>query len=88
MALVEQGGDQLLFTESQYIIPLEHVQIPLLGPPTLTFRHVLGAAGVTRLPTLVQNLGVRVGVSLLRFDYVIDPSSHESRFDISLALVR
>jgi hypothetical protein len=82
--LLEFGGDQLLFIESRYVVPIDRLVIKLLGTPTVTLRHMLGSAGVSRLPALEQNLGVRLTLGFFRTDYVIDPASRES--DISFAL--
>ena len=60
------GGDELLFLENRYIIPVPVVKVPFVGSPTVTFRHILGSAGVKHLPGLTQILGMRLSVTLLR----------------------
>jgi hypothetical protein len=70
--LLEQGGDMLLFVEQSYSVPLERPRLPLVGPPTVTLRHVLGAAGVGGLPALEQEIGLRLGVGFLRGDLVVN----------------
>lgn len=84
--LLELGGDQLAYVESRYNIPVDRLRLPLAGPPVLTLRHVIGSAGVRSLPSFVQNIGVRLTVAVLRFDYAIDPASRESRADVSFAV--
>ena len=86
--LLQFGGDQLLFAENRYIIPLDRVIIWKLGSPTISLRHMLGAAGVRRLPTIEQNLGVRLELSLLQFDATIDPVSRRSKLTLSLSLLQ
>ena len=50
--------------ESRYIIPIQTVVLPLVGSPTVTLRHILGTAGIQRLPALTQIVGVRLSVSV------------------------
>jgi hypothetical protein len=88
LPLLSLGGDQLLFVESRYAIPLNRVVIPVLGSPTVTFRHLAGGAGQSRLPTLVQNVGVRLTISLLRADFVIDPETRDTEFGVTFAVFR
>jgi hypothetical protein len=86
--LLQFGGDQLLFVESQYVIPIDRVVIKVLGTPTVGLRHMLGSAGVGRLPALEQNLGVRLTVGFFRADYVIDPATDERDLSFALAFFR
>ena len=48
------------------------IALPKLGSPTLHLRHLLGAAGVGTLPKLEQELGVGVGISVVRFEGTFD----------------
>ena len=84
--LLELGGDQLAYIESRYNIPIDRAHIPFVGPPILTLRHAIGSAGVGHLPTFVQNVGVRLTVAVLRFDYAIDPATREHSADVSFAV--
>jgi hypothetical protein len=84
--LLELGGDQLLYVESQYNIPIDRIRIPLAGAPILSLRHGIGSAGVGRLPSFTQNLGVRLTIAVLRFDYTIDPSTRDGGFDVSFTM--
>ncbi len=86
--ILEFGGDQLLFFESRYSIPIERIKIPLAGSPVLMFRHMIGMAGVDSLPPFEQNVGVRLRVGPIKVDWTIDPVSRESKFSAGLALVR
>ena len=83
--LLSQGGDQLLFVESQASLPLERFPLPFVGPPTVTLRHMMGAAGVGGLPGLTHNIGVRVAVTLLKLDFVVDPVSGETDFGVGFS---
>jgi hypothetical protein len=84
--LLELGGDQLVYVESRYNIPVNRLAIPFAGPPLVTLRHGIGSAGAGSLPTWVQNVGIRVTIAVLRFDYTIDPSTRDSKADISFAM--
>jgi hypothetical protein len=86
--LLSLGGDQLLFTDARYAVPLDRLLVPYLGVPTVTLRHLAGSAGPARLPAFVQNVGLRFEISVLRLDYLVDPSTRESNVNVSLALFR
>lgn len=88
LEILERGGDQLFFVESRYIVPFEKFQLPLVGPPTFTVRHIMGGAAVQRFPTLVQNLGFRVALGFIRGDLVIDPATREVQGGVSLSIAR
>ncbi|MGZ8376839.1 MAG: hypothetical protein ACXW0Z_06295 [Gemmatirosa sp.] len=79
LLLLEQGGAQLVWVESRYTVPLTRIQLPFVGSPRITLRHIVGGAGAERLPSLTQNLGVRLGLSLLRIDYTFDPTGRGRR---------
>lgn len=86
--LLSLGGDQLFYAESNYIVPLRRPELPFLGAPVVTLRHLIGSAGVDGLPALTQNVGVRVGLSFLRVDFVVDPETRDTQFSLGVALFR
>ena len=86
--LLSLGGDQLFYAESNYIIPLERPQVPFLGAPVFTLRHLVGSAGEGGMPALTQNVGVRVGLSFLRVDFLVDPATRDTEFAVAFALFR
>jgi hypothetical protein len=86
--LLEFGGDHLLFFESRYSIPIERIQIPIVGSPVVMLRHMIGMAGIDSLPPFEQNIGVRLRVGPIKVDWTIDPVSRDSKFSAGLALVR
>jgi hypothetical protein len=86
--LLEMGGDHLLFIESLYNIPIDRIVIKYVGSPVFSLHHVMGSAGVGGLPRYEQNVGARLTVAAIRFDYLVDPRNKESRFSIGLALFR
>jgi len=79
------GGDQLLFVEGAYLVPLQRPALPYVGPPTVGLLYVAGAAGVGRLPAVVQHVGVRVMLSVLRVDLLLDPASGETSVGLGYA---
>jgi hypothetical protein len=85
---LEQGGTALLYVENRYTIPVEAVQLPIIGPPVVTLRDAFGAAGVGSLPGLQHEIGVGIGLSMLRVEYtraVAGRSGHEFGLGISLS---
>ena len=70
--MFELGGTELVFLDSRYSIPIERVVLPMAGSPVLILRHLMGTAGVNRLPKLEQEVGIGVGLSLLRLDVTTD----------------
>jgi hypothetical protein len=86
--LLAQGGDQLVYLDAGYAIPIEQVALPMVGSPVVTLREVLGGATVNRFPTLSQATGVRVSVSAVYAEFLIDPVHHHHYTGIGLALDR
>lgn len=78
--LLALGGDNLLFLMGDYVIPIERVVLPFVGSPFVALTYSTGNAGLGTIPTLIQNLGIGVGVSVLRVDFTIDPASNRSPF--------
>ena len=86
--LLSLGGDQLVFVDSRYDIPIQRIKIPFAGSPMVTLRHRAGSAGVQRLPRLIQNVGVMATLSLLRVEYAVDPASRKQSIHASLSIAR
>lgn len=78
--LLALGGDQLLFLMGEYRIPFERIQVPFLGSPFLAVNYAAGNAGRDNIPDLIQNLGVGVGLGIIRADYTLDPASNRNPF--------
>ncbi len=88
LELLEQGGTALFYLESRYLIPIERVQLPFVGSPVLTLRDAFGGAGVGSLPGLQHEMGIGVGLSVLRVEYtraVAGRSGSELGIGISLS---
>ena len=90
--LLALGGDRLLYVQADYIVPIDAIQLPLVGSPFVGLRYSAGNAGEGTLPPLIQNLGVGAGVSFFRVDFSIDPArnrsplSRKSAFTFGLSL--
>jgi len=76
--LLALGGNRLLYLQGDYTIPIEKIQLPLVGSPFLALRYAAGNAGIGKLPALIQNVGVGAGISIIRVDYSIDPAQNRS----------
>lgn len=72
--LLALGGDRLFFAEGEYMIPIERIVLGPVGSPFIALRYAAGSAGVGSLPSLIQNVGIGVGVSVLRVDFSLDPA--------------
>lgn len=88
LAMLERGGDQLLFFDANYDIPLNRITLPLGLSPLLSLREVLGGANVGSMPKIAQLTGVRVAVSLLYVEILIDPARHHVDPGIGISLPR
>lgn len=86
--IMSMGGDRLFFLESSYNIPIDAIAVGLLGSPTISLRHMLGAAGVDRLPSLEQNIGLRVALGFLRADAVLEPVDGRTWFELGMTFIR
>lgn len=87
LELMEQGGDALLYVESRYLIPVDAVILPLVGVPVVTVRHIMAGAAVRSLPSLVQDIGVGIGLSALHFDIDTDVNrTRGTKFGLGITL--
>ena len=88
LPLLSLGGDRLVYIEGNYYVPISRLDLPLVGAPSITLRHMIGSAGVARLPAFEQNLGLRLALSFLRFDGVVDPATRTWDFGFGLSMAR
>lgn len=82
------GGDQLLFVQTSYDVPISRFDWPYLGSPMISLVNYVGAAGVHRLPALTDNVGLRASLSYLSAQWLIDPSSRRRAFSVALTVPR
>ena len=85
--MLSRGGDQLLAISASYAIPIEGVQVPLVGPPTVSLREILAGADVGRFPSLAQGTGVRVSLGAAFVEYLVDPVRHHGALGAGISLV-
>jgi hypothetical protein len=84
--MLQRGGDQLYFLDMLYVIPIEQLQVPILGAAYVAPHFAVGAAGVNGFGVPIQNVGIRVGVAFITADYVVNPRTHAHDFGIGLSL--
>ncbi|HEV2150676.1 MAG TPA: polymer-forming cytoskeletal protein [Longimicrobiaceae bacterium] len=78
LEVAELRGDNLVFVESTYGIPLPpRLALPVLGPPTFRLTHAVGSAWVTGepVPAWEQNLGAGLFFSVARVEFYINPAA-------------
>jgi hypothetical protein len=78
--LLALRGDRLLFVEGEYHIPLVRPLLPFLGAPVISLSYAAGSAGIGTLPDFIQNIGVGLGVKLVKVEYHYDPNYRETPF--------
>jgi hypothetical protein len=86
--LLTFGGDQLLFAEGRYTVPIDGVVIRFLGSPRVVLRYMIGSAGVDELPSLEQNIGLRLALGLFKVDWTIEPIDRDTEFSFGLSFGR
>lgn len=88
LELLEQGGDELLFIDQTYSVPVLRLRFGILGSPTFLLRHRIGSAGIGALPTFEQVIGAGVALMLIRGEIQLDPATGKVRASVGLALSR
>jgi len=86
--LLSLGGDQLIYFDGRYNIPVERIQLPLIGSPVVTLRDAFGGAAVGVFPTIHQAIGVRLSLSLAYVEYMIDPVTRRHHVGFGFSLTR
>lgn len=84
--MLSLGGDEMLFFDSRYAIPLSRIMLPFVGAPTLILRHVIGSAGVRQLPSFEQAIGLRGAARGLYGEIMVDPTSHHVHMGVGISL--
>jgi hypothetical protein len=86
--MLSRGGDQLLYIDARYDIPIDRLALPLVGTPTITLREILGGAAIGRVPTLDQATGAGLSIGYVYGELLIDPIRHHGRFSYGLTITR
>lgn len=84
--VLEEGGDDLVFIDTRYVIPLHWFNLPLLGMPSFTVRELLGGAAVSAFPRLHQAVGARIAVKVFYAEVLYDPDLERGRGGVGLSL--
>lgn len=84
--LLSLGGDELVYIDGRYVIPLHWFNLPFFGPPTFTLRELLGGAAVGQFPDIHQAVGARLGLKMFYAEYLIDPDTHKSRGGVGISI--
>ena len=86
--LLELGGDQLLYFDARYNIPIDRIALPFGGSPIVTLREAVGGADRGRFPTLEQAMGARVTLSLVYLEVLVDPVRHHVHEGVGISVAR
>lgn len=78
--LLALGGNRLVYVEGEYHYPLTAPVLQFVGAPVISLRYAAGAAGVDDMPDFIQNIGLGVGVKLIKAEYDIDPAYKKTSF--------
>lgn len=83
--LLSEGGDQLAYVDFRYEVPVDRVQLPLIGSPSITLREALGGAAIGRFPTIHQSAGFRLSAGYAYIEWMVDPSTRTGHFGFGLS---
>jgi hypothetical protein len=78
--LLALGGDRLVFVEGEYRYPLVRPLLPYVGAPVLSARYAAGSAGIDDLPDFIQNIGVGLGLKIVKIEYHLDPNYKKTSY--------
>lgn len=79
-------GDHLAYSETEYVIPLQRLRLPVLGVPEFQILHAAGRAwSGDRDGDFVQNIGVRFQVWAFFARWLIDPASNADELTFGLS---
>jgi hypothetical protein len=88
LELLSLGGDQLVFLEGAYQVPIDRLQLPLVGPPIVGLREILGGVAEGNFPSVHQAVGVRVTLKAIYAELLFDPAARQSHAGFGLSLSR
>jgi len=86
--MLEHGGNELLFVDARYEIPVPRVSVPIVGPPTLALRTALGGVTVNQFPSLTQLVGVRLAAGFIYGEVLMEPATRHAHGDIGITIGR
>jgi len=87
--LLALGGDQLVYLDGRYLIPIDRIRLPVANaPPIITLRDAIGGADIGRAPSLHQAIGLRLSLSAAYVEFMVDPATRKHHFGFGLSLIR
>ena len=86
--MLSLGGDQLAYLDGRYDIPIDRVRLPVAGSPVVTLREIVGGAAVGRFPDLAQATGVRLSLSYVYVEWLIDPATRHQHSSYGVTVAR
>lgn len=84
--LLAEGGDELVYIDGRYVIPLHWVNVPFLGQPTFTLRELLGGAAIQAFPDIHHAVGGRIALKVFYAEWLIDPETRRTRGGVGISL--
>jgi hypothetical protein len=84
--ILDRRGDQLLFGEQLYTVPIQRWDDPLWGTPKFSLRHTFGSAGVGGIGVVTHEVGIRFDFAILRTDVMYAPESRRSMITFAAAI--
>ncbi|HXT17785.1 MAG TPA: hypothetical protein VN706_19265 [Gemmatimonadaceae bacterium] len=88
LEMLELGGNELVYVDARYNVPIDRVQLPMVGAPVVTVREVLAGATVDEWPRLHQGVGLRLSLSALYGEFLVDPDTRLGHFSVGLSIRR
>ncbi|HVX38949.1 MAG TPA: hypothetical protein VHB25_05175 [Gemmatimonadaceae bacterium] len=86
--MLGRGGNELLFVDARYEIPIPQVTVPLLGTPSVALKSVLGGVALDRFPSLTQLAGVRLTAGYVYAEVLMEPSTRHAHGSVGLTFGR
>jgi hypothetical protein len=84
--LLAEGGDELVYIDSRYVVPMPWFKLPFLGQPAITLRELLGGATVRAFPHLHQAVGAHLALKMFYVEWLIDPETRRTRGGVGVSL--
>ena len=86
--LLSEGGDQLVFLDGTYQIPLDQFELPYVGSPVIGIREILGGARTNDFPTLHEAAGVRATLKAAFAEILFDPKTRRGHPSFGFSIGR
>jgi hypothetical protein len=88
IGMLSRGGDQLVFLDGSYNVPIDRWRVSYLGAPAISLREILAGADVGRMPALAQATGLRLSMTAVYVEFLVDPARRHGFLAAGLALDR